>query len=78
MIKEKSSILKLNVAQKKGNHRIKNSLYESTYALFCIMLEDPIESFWFEFFLIFCGYFQLIVYLFDSVVNKFLFLYFKL
>ena len=73
MIKEKSQLLKLNLSKKDSHFELKNSLYESFYSLYSLILEDPIENFWFELFHILFGYLQLIAYLFDSIVNiKFL------
>ena len=42
---------------------------ESFYALFELILEDPIENFWFECFNISIGYTQLISYTLDLTVN---------
>ena len=69
MIKSKSPLLQLNIPKKDSNFELKNSLYESCYALYCLIMEDPIESFWFEVFHILFGYLQLTAYLFDSIVN---------
>ena len=70
MIKAKSSLYKLKISKKDLNLELKNSVYESCYALYCLILEDPIESFWFEVFHILFGYLQLLAYLFDSIVNN--------
>ena len=72
MLNEKSQILKLNISQRKSAIKIKSSLYESLYALFCLILEDPIESLWLEIFQILAGYLQLTAYQFDSIVNIFI------
>ena len=69
MIKEKNSLLTANLIQRGSKHELKNSLYESCYYLFCIIMENPIENFWFECFNILSGYLQLIAYQFDSIVN---------
>ena len=69
MIKDKSSLVKLNLSKKESNNELKNSLYESCYTLFCLILESPIESLYLELFHIICGYLQLTAYLFDSIVK---------
>ena len=69
MIKDKSSLVKLNLSKKESNNELKNSLYESCYTLFCLILESPIESLWLELFHIIFGYLQLTAYLFDSIVK---------
>ena len=42
---------------------------EVLFTLYDLLLENPIEIFWYEFVHIFFGYSQLIAYLFDSTVS---------
>ena len=47
-----------------------NDNSEILFTLYDLLLENPIEIFWFEFIHIFFGYSQLIAYLFDSTVSN--------
>ena len=42
---------------------------EGLYALFCLMLDDPIENFWYECINIIISYLQLISLSFDESVS---------
>ena len=42
---------------------------EGIYALFCFMLDDPIESFWYECISMTFGYFQLLIFILDETVS---------
>lgn len=78
MAKEKNPLLKINFS-KKRNFIIDFylTLSESIYSLFSLIMEDPIENFWFEIINTFSGYFQLIAYLFDSTVSIYLIIFNK-
>ena len=72
MLKEKNPLLKLNLIEKKfilTEMCIK--IFESFYKIFDIILEDPIENFWFEFLGIVFGYSQIIYYWIDRTVSKY-------
>ena len=70
MIREKSPLLDINITKKRAFYiEYYNSFSESLYSLFDLILKDPIENFWYECFNILFGYFQLIVFIFDSTVN---------
>ena len=57
MLKDKNPLLKLNLIEKKFIlTEISIKIFESFYKLFDIILEDPIENFWFEFLGIAMGY----------------------
>ena len=47
-----------------------NDNSELLFTLYDLLLENPIEIFWFEFIHIFFGYSQLIAYLFDATVSN--------
>ena len=70
MIKEKNSLLKLELEKKKSPIlEFYNNNIESFYALFDLLLSNPIENFWYECLNILLGYLQLIAYLFNSTVS---------
>ena len=71
MIKEKNPLLKLKLT--KNNSWFKEfytKFSELLYELFDLILEDPIESFWYECINIVFGYMQLITFLVDSKVSN--------
>ena len=71
MIKEKNPLLKIKLIKTKSSLFIFFSSYiESFYTLFDLILENPIENFWFECLNLLLGYFQLIAYIFDPTVSK--------
>ena len=47
-----------------------NDNLEVLFTLYDLLLENPIEIFWYEFAHIFFGYSQLIAYLFDPTVSN--------
>lgn len=72
MLKEKNPLLKLNLIEKKFIlSEICIKIFESFYKLFDIILEDPIENFWFEFLGIVMGYSQILYYLIDKTVSEY-------
>jgi hypothetical protein len=72
MLKDKNPLLKLNLTEKKFIlTEICIKIYESFYKLFDIILEDPIENFWFEFIGIVMGYSQILYYLIDRTVSEY-------
>ena len=73
MLKENNPLLKLDIKVKKSflfNIIIK--VLESFYALFDLILEDPIENFWYEIVSIVLGYIQILYYLIDKTVSELL------
>ena len=72
MLKEKNPLLKLNLIEKKFIlTEICIKIFESFYKIFDIILEDPIENFWFEFLGIVLGYSQIIYYWVDRTVSEY-------
>ena len=65
-----TNILKLKI-HKSTSFLLKfyNDNSEVLFTLYDLLLENPIEIFWYEFVHIFFGYSQLIAYLFDSTVS---------
>ena len=68
---EKSSLLKIKL-NKKELLIIKfyKNFVEGLYALFCFMLDDPVENFWYESISISLGYFQILIYVIDESVSR--------
>ena len=70
MIKEKNPLLKLRFTEQKSIFiKLYNTISDSFYDLFDLILDDPIEKFWFECFNIFIGYFHLLSFLLDKTVR---------
>ena len=70
MIKENNPLLEIKLTKQKSPvNDFCYSIIESFYALFDLILEDPIENFWYEFVIIFSGYMQLFCFLLDSTVS---------
>ena len=71
MLKEKNPLLKLKLKNETPfiTH-IFNKIFESLYALYDYMLDNPIESFWYECLSIILSYLQLISFSFDKIVRK--------
>ena len=70
MLKDKHSLLKLNF--KKQIPQLSNMfdyIFESLYALYDLILDNPIENFWYEIFNIIISYLQLIAFIFDKTVS---------
>ena len=71
MIKEKNPLLKLKLTKNKSWFKeFYTKFSELLYELFDLILEDPIESFWYECINIVIGYMQLITFLVDSKVSS--------
>ena len=68
---EKSSLLKIKL-NKKELLIIKfyRNFVEGLYALFCFILDDPVENFWYESISISLGYFQILIYIIDESVSR--------
>ena len=70
MINEKNPLLKLKITKNKSAiNGFYNTIIESIYALFDLILDHPIENFWYECINIFFGYMQLICYILDTTVS---------
>ena len=70
MIKEKNPLLKLTFTEKKTIFiELYNTVSYYFFTLFDLILENPIEIFWFECFIIFIGYIHLLAFLLDSTVR---------
>ena len=70
MLKDKNSLLKLNFNKQIPQlSNIFDYIFESLYALYDLILDDPIENFWYESFNIIISYLQLIAFVFDKTVS---------
>lgn len=77
MINEKNPLLNIKLNKEASKlTKIYKEFVEGLYGLFFLMLDDPIENFWYECISMSLGYFQLLIYIIDETVRK-LFLYFK-
>ena len=72
MNKEKNKLLNFKISKENSGSKFRESIYNSLFSLYCLILEDPIESLWLEVFHILSGYLQLMAYQFDSIVNKYI------
>ena len=76
MLKEKNPLLKLKVKKEKSFFlKILNNILQSLYALFELILDDPIENFWFEVSSLFICYVQIIMFIFNETVSQLIFQY---
>jgi hypothetical protein len=71
MLKEKNPLLKVKL-HKTQSYILKlyNDNSEVLFTLYDLILENPVEIFWYEFINIFLGYSQLVAYLFDATVSN--------
>jgi hypothetical protein len=73
MLKENNPLLKLDIKVKKSYlSSIIFKVLESFYSLFDLILEDPLENFWYEIVGIVLGYIQILYYLIDKTVSELL------
>ena len=70
MLNENNPLLEIKLTKQKSSFNdFCYSIIESFYVLFDLIVEDAIENFWYEFFIIFSGYMQLFCFLLDSTVS---------
>lgn len=70
MLKEKNPLLKIKLKDEKGKiEEIYFNIIESLFDLFDLILENPIDNFWYEFIGIIIGYSQILLYIFDKTVS---------
>jgi hypothetical protein len=63
----------LDIKEKKSYlFSIITKVLESFYVLFDLILEDPLENFWYEIVGIVLGYIQILYYLIDKTVSELL------
>ena len=72
MLKEKNPLIKLKFKEEKDLFfSIQSNIFESLYALYDFILDDPIRIFWYECLNILLSYLQLIAFIFDKTVSKY-------
>ena len=70
MLKEKNPLLKIKLKDEKEKiEEIYFNIIESLFDLFDLILENPIDNFWYEFIGIIIGYSQILLYIFDKTVS---------
>lgn len=73
MIKEKNPLLKIIIKKEQSIlTRIIKNIEESLFGLYELILEDPIENIYFEILNLFICYIQIIMFIFNETVSKFL------
>ena len=76
MIKEKHPLLNLKLKKEKSTlEKVINNIFESLFSLFELILDDPIENFWFEIISLCICYMQVIMFIFNETVRKLYFNY---
>ena len=78
MLKEKNPLLNIKIKEEKVTiEEIIINIMESFFTLFDLILENPIDNFWYEFIGIIIGYSQILLYIFDKTVSlsKLLYIY---
>jgi hypothetical protein len=72
MYNEKSPLLKIHLNSELSQFsKFYKEFIEGLYALFCLMLDDTIENFWYECISMSLGYFQLLIYMIDETVRQY-------
>lgn len=71
MLKEKNPLLKLKIKKEKTLYnKLLNNIIQAIYVLFELILDDPIENFWFEILSLFICYIQIIMFIFNETVSQ--------
>ena len=72
MIKE-NNIITIKIKKEQSLlTKLINNILESLFALFELILDDPIENFWFEIISLFICYIQIIMFIFNETVSSFI------
>lgn len=70
MINEKYTSVNFQLNEKVSKLTlIYKDFMEGLYDLFCLLLDNPIENFWYECINVSLGYFQLLIYILDDTVS---------
>ena len=78
MLREKNPLLKLKLKKEKTILTIIliDNIFHPLFELFELILDDPIENFWFEIISLFICYIQIIMFIFNetvrNIINNFL------
>ena len=72
MIKE-NNIITIKIKKEQSLlTKLINNILESLFALFELILDDPIENFWFEIISLFICYIHIIMFIFNETVSSFI------
>jgi hypothetical protein len=78
MLKEKNPLLKLKLKKEKTiiAKILIDNIFQPLFELFELILDDPLENFWFEVISLFICYIQIIMFIFNetvrNIINNFL------
>ena len=79
MINEKHTLVNIKINKKIYQLSLfYKEFIEGLYDLFCLLLENPIENFWYECICITLGYFQLLIYILDETVSLIIIIFLKI
>ena len=71
MLKEKNPLLHIDIKEEELDiKKIMKYIFKSLYIIFDLILENPIENFWYEFMAIIISYIQILFCLFEKTVSK--------
>ena len=71
MLTQKNLLIKLKLKKEKPIIiSIINDIFESLFSLFDLILDDPIENFWFEIISLLICYIQIIMFIFNETVRN--------
>ena len=71
MINEKNLLSNIEINQDVSIlAKLYKDFIEGLYELFCLMLDNPFENFWYECISMSLGYFQLLIYIIDETVSQ--------
>lgn len=78
MLRENNPLLKFKLKKEKTilTKILIDNIFQPLFELFYLVLEDPIENFWFEVISLFICYIQIIMFIFNetvrNIINNFL------
>ena len=79
MINEKTTLVNIKINKKTPQlSTFYRDFIDGLYDLFCLILENPIENFWYECTNISLGYFQLLIYILDETVSLIIIIFLKI
>jgi hypothetical protein len=72
MLKEKNPLLKLKLKKEKTiiAKILIDNIFQPLFELFELILDDPLENFWFEVISLFICYIQIIMFIFNETVRN--------
>ena len=72
MLRENNPVLKLKLRKEKTmlTKILIDNIFQPLFELFDLILDDPIENFWFEIISLFICYIQIIMFIFNETVRN--------